>query len=184
MIRILDLNYQTPRLFGEFLNKYNLKVDNPDNVNGVYDVIVGHREGIQDVDFSEIEKYCHLDTKIVCDITTESGNIQCFLDSYKDISDNNDYEFYLIADTDLSKYFERVNVKYKTLHSFSLVFYPFLNPMSDNRMSLSTQFSAHENSFMSLNNSCRNHRVLLLNKLLQRNVDISNCSFLLTTAGS
>ena len=182
MIRILDLNYQTPRLFGHFFKKYNLSIDNLDNVGGLYDVVICHREGIQDVDFSEIEQYCHKDTKIVCDITTESGNIQCFLDSFKETTDNNDYQFYLIADTDLSKYFERVSVNYKTLHSFSLVFHPFLNPMGDNRLSLSTSFSAYENSFMSLNNSCRNHRVLLLSKLINRNFDLSNCSFLLTTA--
>lgn len=182
MTKILDLNYQTPRLFGEFFKKYNLSVDNPDNIEGKYDIIICHREGIQDVDFSEIEQYCHKDTKIICDITTESGNIQCFLDSYKETTDNNDYQFYLIADTDLTKYFERVDVKYKTLHSFSLVFYPFLNEMSDNRMSLSTDFSSYENSFMSLNNSCRNHRILLLKNLLKRNIDLSNCSFLMTTA--
>lgn len=182
MTRILDINYQTPRLFGEFFKKYNLSIDNLDNVNGLYDVVICHREGIQDVDFSEIEQYCHKDTKIVCDITTESGNIQCFLDSFKEITDNNDYQFYLIADTDLTKYFERVSVKYKTLQSYSLSYYAFLNEMGDNRMSLSTEFSAYENSFMSLNNSCRNHRVLLLSKLINRNFDLTNCSFLLTTA--
>jgi len=182
MTKILDLNYQTPRLFGEFFKKYNLKIHNLDNVNGKYDVVICHREGIQDVDFSEIEKYCHKDTKIICDITTESGNIQCFLDSYKETTDNNDYQFYLIADTDLAKYFERVSVKYKTLQSYSLSYYAFLNEMGDNEMTLSTDFSSFENSFMSLNNSCRNHRVLLLNKLLKRNLDLKNCSFLLTTA--
>lgn len=182
MIRILDINYQTPRLFGQFFEKYNLNIDNLDNVNGKYDVVIGHREGIQDVDFSEIEQYCHKDTKIICDITTESGNIQCFLDSFKETTDNNDYQFYLIADTDLTKYFERVPVKYKTLQSYSLSYYAFLNEMGDNRMTLSTDFSAYENSFMSLNNSCRNHRVLLLSKLIKRNFDLTNCSFLMTTA--
>jgi len=182
MIKILDLNYQTPRMFGEFFKKYKLSIDNLDNVSGEYDVVICHREGIQDVDFSEIEQYCHKDTKIICDITTESGNIQCFLDSFKETTDNNDYQFYLIADTDLTKYFERVYVKYKTLQSYSLSYYAFLNPMGDNRMSLSTEFSSYENSFMSLNNSCRNHRVLLLSKLLNRNIDLRNCSFLLTTS--
>lgn len=182
MIRILDINYQTPRLFGQFFEKYNLNIDNLDNVNGKYDVIICHREGIQDIDFSKIEQYCHKDTKIICDITTESGNIQCFLDSYKETTDNNDYQFYLIADTDLTKYFERVSVKYKTLQSYSLSYYAFLNEMGDNRMTLSTDFSSHENSFMSLNNSCRNHRVLLLSKLIKRNFDLTNCSFLMTTA--
>lgn len=182
MIRILDINYQTPRLFGEFFKKYNLSVDNLDNVNGKYDVVICHREGIQDVDFSHIEQYCHSDSKIICDITTESGNIQCFLDSFKKTTDNNYYDFYLIVDTDLSKYFNRVDVKYTTLQSYSLSFYAFLNEMGDNKMTLETKFSSYENSFMSLNNSCRNHRVLLLNELLKRNLDLTNCSFLMTTA--
>lgn len=182
MIRVLDWNYQTPRLFGEFFQKHKIKVDNHDNINGIYDVIITHREGIQDSDFSEIEKYCHSKTKIICDITTESGNIQCFLDSFKKTTDTYNYEFYLIADTDLSNYFERVKVKYTTLYSFSLVFYPFLNKMTDNQMSLSTKFSSYENSFMSLNNSCRLHRILLLSQLLKKQMDISNCSFLFTTS--
>jgi len=182
MIRILDINYQSPRLFGQFLKKYNLSVDTLDDVNGKYDIILSHREGIQDIDFSEIEQYCHENTKIICDITTESGNIQCFLDSFKEISDKNDYQFYLIADTDLSKYHRRVPVKYTTLDSYCLSFYAFLNPMGDNQMTLETGFSAFENSFMSLNNSCRNHRVLLLSKLIKRKFDLTNCSFLMTTA--
>lgn len=182
MIKILDINCQTPRLFGEFFKKYNLSIDNLDNVNGKYDVVICHREGIQDVDFAEIKQYCHSNSKIICDITTESGNIQCFLDSFKKTTDNNDYDFYLIVDTDLSKYFNRVDVKYITLQSYSLSFYAFLNKMSDIKMTLETEFSSYENSFMSLNNSCRNHRVLLLNELIKRNLDLTNCSFLMTTA--
>jgi hypothetical protein len=49
-------------------------------------------------------------------------------------------------------------------------------------MTLDTDFSAYKNSFMSLNNSCRNHRVLLLSNLIKRNLDLSNCSFLMTTS--
>ena len=182
MIRILDWNYQTHRIFGEFFKKYKINIDNHDNINGIYDIIIVHREGIQDSDFSEIEKYCHPKTKIICDITTESGNIQCFLDSFKKTTDTHNYQFYLIADTDLSKYFKRVKVKYITLHSFSLVFFPFLNDSSDNQMSLFTDFSSYENSFMSLNNSCRLHRILLLNELLKKQMDLSKCSFLFTTS--
>lgn len=182
MIRILDWNYQTPRLFGEFFEKYKIQVDTQDNINGVYDLIIFHREGIQDVEFSEFEEYCHQDTKIICDITTESGNIQCFLDSYKKTTEDYDYKFYLIADTDLSKYHQRVPVKYTTLDSYCLSFYAFLNPAGDNQMTLETDFSSYENSFMSLNNSCRNHRVLLLSNLIKRKLDLSNCSFLMTTS--
>lgn len=179
--KILNYNYQLIRIAGEFIPEESWDV--LDKAKGLYDIIFTHREGIQDDDFSNIKKYCHNKTKIICDITTESGNIQCFLDKFKEITDNQPYEFYLIADTDMKDYFNSVGVKYKTLHSYDLIFYTFLNPVGDNLMSITTDISASSNGFMSLNNSCRIHRILLFSELVKRNISLDNCSFLFTTGG-
>jgi len=185
--RILDIDLQSNRLFGEILQtgSYDIPFDEStkQTAEGLYDIIFTHRDSMNHDGFNDFKKYCHKDTKIICDITTESGNIQEFLDEYKEITDENNYEFYLVVDSDLTSYLNDTDVKYKTFDSYTFVFYAFLNKNGDNLMSIDTEFSSYENSFMCLNNSCRMHRVFLFSELIKRNISLDNCSFLFTTGG-
>lgn len=181
--RILDINYQLSRVFGEFIpNDSYHTLDNCDG--GLYDIIFFHREGIQHVDFSEYEKYTHSNTKIVVDISTESGNIQEFLDDFKNTTDKYNYQFYLFVDSDLTNYLSKVNVKYKVFQSYKLPFHAFLNQYTDSRMNADYIIPQYENGFMSLNNSCRLHRVLLFTEFVKRNLPFDDCSFLFSTGDS
>lgn len=178
--KILDFDYQLKRVFGEFIkpNEY----DTRDNLNGKYDIIFCHRESAQD-NFESIKPYCNTDTKIVVDITTESGNLQIFLDKFKNLTDTEPFDFYLIIDTDLSNYKNQNNLKYKILDGFDLVFYAFLNEYSDNNLHNDNNIFSDTNGFISLNNSCRLHRIFLFLELLKRKMPLDNCSFLFSTGG-
>lgn len=180
--RLLDFDYQLKRIFGKFIleNTY----DNPDTAEGIYDIIICHREGFQD-NFDEILKFSNDYTKIVVDITTESGNLQLFLNDF--IQKTNEYKnkFYLIIDSDITNFLNNVtlNSNVKILQGFTLVFYSFLNETSDNKLDNYNQIFADSNGFMSLNNSCRLHRVFLLFELIRRDVSLDNCSFSFSTGG-
>lgn len=180
--KILDYDYQLPRIFGKFISKEEYQTR--DTAKGQFDIIFCHREGFQD-NFDDIILYSNKYTKIVVDITTESGNLQMFLDDF--VSKTNQYsnQFYLIIDSDISNFLDKIelNSNVKILQGFDLVFYSFLNETSDNRLDNNNQIFSESNGFMSLNNSCRLHRVFLLFELVRRGVSLDNCSFLFSTGG-
>lgn len=180
--RILDFDYQLPRLFGKFINQREYVTKN--DAIGEFDVVFCHREGLQD-SFNELLTYTNSNTKIVVDITTESGNLQSFLDCFIHITQQNSNEFYLIIDSDINYYINKVHIpkNVKILQGFDLVFFAFLNELSDNTLNNNNQIFSSTNEFLSLNNSCRLHRVLLLSELLKRNLPMTNCSFLFSTGG-
>ena len=181
--KILDFDYQLNRIFGKFISQK--EYDKSDTAEGIYDIIICHREGFQD-NFSNILKYANYNTKIVVDITTESGNLQMFLDDFFEKVSNHSNQFYLIIDSNIDYYIYHHEFYYKNLkilQGFDLVFYAFLNKSSDNRLDNANEIFANTNGFMSLNNSCRLHRVYLLLQLLKRNISLENCSFLFSTGG-
>jgi hypothetical protein len=185
-LKILDINYQSSRVFGLWLN---IDIHTPlhyqplHEADGLYDVIITHREGIQD-DYDKIKKYLKPTSKIVTDISTESGNIIDFLETYEKIVSSSSHMFYLICDADLKNNSIRNLSNLKILDSYNIVFYAFLNPMDDNKMTLDNKiFAKNDNGFMSLNNSCRIHRVYLFTQLLKRNISLDKCSFLMSTGG-
>lgn len=180
--RILDFDYQLPRIFGKFINQKEYVTKN--NAVGEFDIIFCHREGLQD-NFDELLTYTHSNTKIVVDVTTESGNLQSFLDSLIEKITKNNNQFYLIIDSDISNFTNIIDIpkNIKILQGFDLVFYAFLNNLSDNNLHNKNQIFSSTNSFLSLNNSCRLHRVLLFSELIKRNISLDNCSFLFSTGG-
>ncbi len=180
--RILDFDYQLKRIFGKFILEKTY--DRPDTAEGIYDIVVCHREGFQD-NFDEIIKYTNHDTKIVVDITTESGNLQLFLNDFVQKTNKHKNKFYLIIDSDITNFLNNItlNSNVKILQGFDLIFYSFLNEASDNRLDNNNQIFADSNGFMSLNNSCRLHRVFLLFEFIRRGISLDNCSFLFSTGG-
>lgn len=180
--RILDFDYQLNRIFGKFIPEKTY--DRPDVAKGVYDIIVCHREGFQD-NFDELLKYSNDNTKIVVDITTESGNLQLFLDDFVKKTNKHINKFYLIIDSDISNFLRSINLNsnVKILQGFDLVFYSFLNETSDNRLNNDNKIFANSSGFISLNNSCRLHRVFLLSELIKLNISLDNCSFLFSIGG-
>lgn len=181
--KILDYDYQLSRIFGKFIgvNEYETR----ETARGQFDIIFCHREGFQD-NFDDLITYSNPYTKIIVDITTESGNLQSFLDDF--VNKTNDYKnkFYLIVDSDISYYRYHVgfNSNVKVIQGFDLVFYSFLNETSDNHLNNDNQIFSNTHGFVSLNNSCRIHRVFLLAELLKRNISLENCSFLFSTGGN
>lgn len=176
--RILDYDLQLVRLFADLIP--TTEYENREVAEGTYDYIFCHREGIQD-NYEHIKSFTHSTTKIVVDLTTESGNLQPFLDYFYELTNTEPYQFYLILDTDITSYLNKVKVNYKVLHSFEIVYYAFLNEKSDNI--IMSDVSAFKNGFVSLNNSVRPQRIALLLEFLKRNIPLDNCSFLFTTAG-
>jgi len=178
--RILDFDLQLCRIFGLFLdeNEYETR----ETTNGLFDIIICHRESAQD-GFDEIEKYCHPKTKIVVDITTESGNIQTFFDKFTEQVNNSSYEFYLIVDSDITNFLNKNKLirDVKILQGFDLVFYAFLNKFSDNNLHNNNNIFASEQGFISLNNTARSHRTLVILELLRRDLDLSGVSWLCST---
>jgi hypothetical protein len=180
--RILDFDYQLNRIFGKFIPEKTY--DRPDNAKGIYDIIVCHREGFQG-NFDQLLNYSNDYTKIVVDITTESGNLQMFLDDFVKKTNNHTNKFYLIIDSDISNFLKNINLNsnVKILQGFDLVFYSFLNETSDNRLDNDNKIFADSSGFISLNNSCRLHRIFLLSELIRLNISLDNCSFLFSTGG-
>lgn len=177
MIRILDSEIQVGRIFGSF----NLEYDTIEKTDGgVYDIVFTHRELMQD-NFDSIKKYLKPTTKIVTDISTESGNIDTFLDKYEIITREHPYQFYFISDT-IIKNKTRFGNHVKILDDYNITFHAFLNEYSDNHMSYDNSYFADtHDGFLSLNNSCRIHRVYLFTQLLKRNLSLDKCSFLFST---
>jgi hypothetical protein len=173
--RVLDYNYQLSRIFERFFDE---NYDNMDTKNGIYDIVVLHREGLQD-NFDDVKNYINSETTIIVDITTESGNLQVFLDDLKLKTDGLPNKIYLFVDSVISEYLKNVNVNYETIQGYELVFYAFTNTASDSYIHLkkSTNYQIR-NGFNSFNGSLRKQRILFLLELLKRNIDISNTSFL------
>ena len=115
--RVLDYSYQLVRIFENFFIDY----DTPETAEGVYDIIYLHRAETQD-DFNGVIKYATNTTKFIIDITTESGNLQSFLDLFKVLTDLYPYKFYLIVDSDISSYLSNTNVNYETIQGFEIMF--------------------------------------------------------------
>ena len=181
-LRILDSEYQMVRIFGKFIKPEEYDVF--EFANGLYDIVFTHRQLMQD-DFESIKPYLKPTTKIVTDISIESGNIGSFLEKYNIITKNEPYDFYLISDTILSEHKEFKNNKFKLLESYHISFYAYLNELSDHNIISDKQiFAETHNGFMSLNNSCRLHRVYLFTQFLKRNLSLDKTSFLFTTGGN
>ena len=184
--KILDYEYQLTRIFGKWLNedKHTPKYyERLDEANGLYDIVFTHRQSMQD-DFESIKKYLKPTSKIVTDISIESGNIGSFLEKYEKITKSEPYEFYLICDTIISEHDRFKNNNFKLLESYSISFYAYLNEFTEHNLTHGKLISSNNHSgFMSLNNSCRLHRVYLFTQLLKRNLSLEKCSFLFTTGG-
>jgi hypothetical protein len=172
--RILDYNNQLVRIFERFFITY----DTIEEANGIYDVIVVHREGISD-NFEDIQNYIHNNTIFIVDITTESGNLQIFLDSFKKLTDSSNYKFYLFVDSDLSEYVKSTDINYEIIYGHELLYYAHTNMQSD----CVIQFKRNKNipftnSYLSFNGSLRPQRILFLLELLKNNIQIDNAGFL------
>jgi len=175
-LRILDAELQMGRIFGSF----KLEYDTIENANGLYDIVFTHREIMQD-GFDSIKQYLKSNTKIVTDISTESGNIDTFLNKFESITSTNNHQFYFICDATIPNK-NRFGSNVRILDKYEILFHAFLNEYSDNKMSIdNTLFADTHDGFISLNNSCRLHRVYLLTQLLKRNLSLEKCSFLFST---
>ena len=163
--RILDFDYQLGRLFGELIYDY----DNIESANGLYDIIFLHREGLQD-NFKDVKKYTKSNSKIICDITTESGNIDPYLDTLSEISSKESFDFHLIVDTDISDYLKKNNPNFKCLSGYDLGIYAFTNHYSDGKTFVSNVTEKNTNAFLSYNGSMRTNRVLFLLELVKRKI--------------
>lgn len=173
--RVLDYNGQLSRIFERFFDE---DYDNMETKNGIYDIVVLHREGLQD-NFDDVKNYINNNTTIIVDVTTESGNLEIFLDDLKSKTDELPNKVYLFVDSIISEYLNHNNVNYETISGYELVFYAFTNTASDSYIHLkkSTNYQLR-NGFNSFNGSLRKQRILFLLELLKRNIDISNASFL------
>lgn len=182
--RILDFSFQLGRVFSSIVFDY----DTLENCKGLYDIIFIHREGIQDENiWKNVKEFCKPSTKIVCDVSTESGNIDCYLETADFITKTEDYKFYFILDFELNNFknLERKNVY--ILNGYDILFYAYTNIDSDARTFVDSghKFEYKKNKFMSFNGSMRANRILLLRELnnrnlLSRHLDKSNVSFLLS----
>lgn len=172
--RILDYNSQLVRIFQRFFLDY----DDVSEANGIYDVIILHREGIQD-NFEDVKQYANINTKFIVDITTESGNLQTFLDYFKNLTDTSEYKFYLIVDSNLTNYINNTSLKYEVIHAHEILYYAHTNVDSDCLIKVNRNRNIKfVNSYMSFNGSMRPQRILLLLNLLKNNIQIDNTSFL------
>ena len=116
--RILDFHHQANRLFGRFLdiNDYG------ESANGVYDVIITHRQIEEDGEIEELIKYCKKTTKVIVDITTESGQIELFIDRFNKIINKYPYKFILISDAPI-----KTTINCQVIDDYSLAFASHLN---------------------------------------------------------
>lgn len=173
--RILDYNGQLSRIFERFFDEDYDKIDDK---NGVYDIIVLHREGFQD-DFENVKPHMNDNTILIVDITTESGNLQTFLDDFKIKTDELSNKIYLFVDSIISEYTKHHNLNCEIVQGYELVYYAFTNVASDSYIHLKKSKNYRMlHGFNSFNGSLRKQRILFLLELIKRNIDISNASFL------
>ena len=118
MVKILDFHHQANRLFGRFLDINDYR----ESANGVYDVIITHRQIEEDGEIEELIKYCKKTTKIIVDITTESGQIEIFIDRFNKIINKHPYKFILISDVPI-----KTTINCTVIDDYSLAFTSHLN---------------------------------------------------------
>jgi|694.fasta_scaffold10621_4 hypothetical protein len=171
---VLDYNQQGSRLFSKFF----INLHTTENFDGIADIIILHREGMQDT-FEDVKKYSNDNTIFLVDITTESGRIDIFLNYFKTLTDSLPNKFYLFADTDITNYTKNIKIKYDVISGFELIFYAFLTYESDSFITVNKLNNVeYKNGFMSLNGNLRIQRILLLLEFIKNGVDTSNCTFL------
>ena len=118
MVKILDFHHQANRLFGRFLDINDYR----ESANGVYDVIITHRQIEEDGEIEELIKYCKKTTKVIVDITTESGQIEIFIDRFNKIINKHPYKFILISDVPI-----KTTINCPVIDDYSLAFTSHLN---------------------------------------------------------
>jgi hypothetical protein len=166
---VLDYNISS----GNILNPFFPVVDTLDNVNEYYkyDIVITHRDGIQS-DINNILKFTHNKTKILVDVTTESGCIDSFIDYIDEISKKHSHiKFYIIADCVIDfKFTENVS----KIDSYELSLLPYFDNFS---IPHNQQYIIHGNSdykkemgFTSLNGSIRTSRILLFSEFIKRKI--------------
>lgn len=153
MIRIADFHLQAQRLFGRFLNI----VDTPHSqMSGKYDIIFVHREIEYEGEIEKVIQYCKPSTKIIVDISTESGQVELFLSKFKKILEKYDYEFLLIADTPIK---EKLNCK--VIGDYSISFFAHLNDSQKGRVYYHNDGKELRHGIQSFNGSLRVQRLWL-----------------------
>jgi hypothetical protein len=171
--RILDFDYQLVRIFGHHIFDCDQLTEDGGfpAANGVYDIIICHREGVQDR-FDELKTYTKPTTHLIIDTTVESGNIDCLLDTVNHICKTESFRVTLIIDTDMSDYLENNKVSFECIHGYELAFFAHTNQYSDSK--LFTDYGSYEytQKYQSYNGSIRENRVLLLLELLKRKIQI------------
>ena len=150
--RILDFHYQSPRLFGRFIDT----IDSEKNVIGIYDIIFVHREIEHEGEIEKIIKHCKKTTKIIVDITTESGQVEEFLNKFKKILKKYDYEFILLSDVPIK---EKLNCK--VFDDYSLAFTSHLNDSLHGRVFYHIDYVPLKHGICSWNGSLRLQRLWL-----------------------
>jgi hypothetical protein len=174
---VLDYNCQASRLFSKFFT--NLRTT--EDYSGIADIIILHREGIQDT-FDDVKQYANDNTIFLVDITTESGCIHPFLNYFKRLTDSLPNKFYLFVDTDITNYIKNVKINYEIISGFELAFYAFLTYESDSLITVNkSNHTNYRNGFMSFNGNLRVQRILLLLEFIKNGVDMENCTFLFYT---
>jgi hypothetical protein len=166
---ILDYNITS----GNILNPFFPLVDTIDNMDEVskYDIIITHRDGIQS-ELEDILKFTHSDTRIIVDVTTESGCIDSFIDYFDIVSKkHSNFKFYLISDCVINFKFSSNVLK---IDDYKLSLLPYFDNFSTPH---NQQYIIHGDSdykkemgFLSLNGSIRTSRILLLSEFIKRGI--------------
>lgn len=145
--------------------------DTRDSINKKkYDVIVIHREDIFD-NFDKIKPFLKKNkTKIIVDISVESGCLSEFIHLFDVFTKKyKDYNFYLICDAFINYKFDK-NVY--VLDFPGLLFLSFFDDygfFSYEKINFDeNSIYKKENGFVSFNGSARGHRILLLLKMYKK----------------
>jgi hypothetical protein len=164
--KVLDIDYQLIRVFHPFYSSQ----DTPEDINhDKYDIVMCHRDGIQD-NFDYILKFIKKNTKIFVDIIQESGNLDDFIDYFDKLTKTySDISFYLFVDSEFDFEFSKNVTCLKSYKLSILSFFESYGITHHDSIQSLTHFSIYdkENGFLSLNGSIRGHRVLLLLELLK-----------------
>jgi hypothetical protein len=172
---ILDYNYQSYRI----LHTFYPNVDTRDLIHhSKYDVIICNRDNIQnETEFNQIMSFTDISTKILVDITTESGGLDNFITFFDQLTKKYPHiNFYLLVDSEFDFMF---NSNVITLRSYKLSLLAFFENFGiknhDSQLILNDlKIYEKQNGILSLNGSIRTHRILLLNELLKRKTIFNN----------
>jgi hypothetical protein len=152
MVKILDFHHQANRLFGRFLDINDYR----DSANGVYDVIIAHRQIEEDGEIEELIKYCKKTTRVIVDITTESGQIELFIDRFNKIINKHPYKFILISDAPI-----KTTINCPVIDDYSLTFASHLNDSMVGRVYHHPTGAKLNHGIDSFNGSLRKQRLWL-----------------------